>query len=196
MCLKVPVFQKIPRFSDAIFWKSVNSLTASSIFSRPILRSVINFVRDIEKLLINLHDSIQHALLRAISRINLHRSTNHTLLQAIELAYFGGQILHPSAMDPLIEANIDLLVRNIENQGFKGTLIAKESRAHTTRPAGDEGTPKTKRSVFWSHDLPVKVITSIDNISMVNIKAGSWASVTKVGAATQLSMNVRMCKYT
>ena len=35
--------------------------------------------------------------------------------EAMELAYFGAQVLHPSAMTPCIDDNIPVYVRNIFN---------------------------------------------------------------------------------
>lgn len=35
--------------------------------------------------------------------------------EAIELAYFGAQVLHPSAMMPCIEQGIPIYVRNVFN---------------------------------------------------------------------------------
>jgi len=41
----------------------------------------------------------------------------------MELAYFGAQVLHPSAMMPCIDDNIPVYVRNIFNPSFEGTVI-------------------------------------------------------------------------
>ena len=38
--------------------------------------------------------------------------------EAIELAYFGGQVLHPSAIGPLVEDEIACYVRNVLNVDF------------------------------------------------------------------------------
>lgn len=43
--------------------------------------------------------------------------------EAMELAYFGAQVLHPSAMVPCMDANIPVYVRNIFNPAFEGSVI-------------------------------------------------------------------------
>jgi len=83
--------------------------------------------------------------------------------EAIELAYFGGQVLHPTAMEPSMADNTPVYVRNVFNPTFEGTKISR--------------TPMTELNTSKS---AVKCITSIPNIAMVNVNAGSWASVSKV----------------
>jgi aspartokinase/homoserine dehydrogenase 1 len=78
--------------------------------------------------------------------------------EAIELAYFGGQVLHPSAMLPAVADNTPVYVRNVFNPAFAGTEITSK------------GDP----------DAAVQVITSIPKIAMVDIDGGSWASVSRV----------------
>jgi aspartate-semialdehyde dehydrogenase len=78
--------------------------------------------------------------------------------EAIELAYFGGQVLHPSAMLPCISDNTPVYVRNVFNTAFPGTKIA------------DQGDP----------DEIVQVVTSIPKIAMVRLDSGSFGSVSKV----------------
>ena len=47
--------------------------------------------------------------------------------EAMELAYFGAQVLHPSAMVPCIDLNIPVYIRNIFNRAFKGSVISGRS---------------------------------------------------------------------
>lgn len=47
--------------------------------------------------------------------------------EAMELAYFGAQVLHPSAMVPCIDNGIPVYIRNIFNRDFKGTVISGRS---------------------------------------------------------------------
>jgi aspartokinase/homoserine dehydrogenase 1 len=49
--------------------------------------------------------------------------------EAMELAYFGAQVLHPSAMVPCIDSNIPVYVRNIFNPSFEGTVIQGRCRS-------------------------------------------------------------------
>jgi len=46
-----------------------------------------------------------------------------TFDEAMELAYFGGQVLHPSAMVPCIEERIPVLVKTPEKRRRKGWLL-------------------------------------------------------------------------
>jgi len=88
--------------------------------------------------------------------------------EAIELAYFGGQVLHPTAMGPSIKDNTPVYVKNVFNPGFHGTTISKKGETSTS---------------------PVKFITSIPSIALVNIRAGSWASVSKVAGKAMGAMD-------
>ena len=49
--------------------------------------------------------------------------------EAIELAYFGAQVLHPSAMLPCIQGKIPIYVRNIFNPEHPGTVIEGRTRS-------------------------------------------------------------------
>jgi len=87
--------------------------------------------------------------------------------EAIELAYFGGQVLHPTAMLPAIADDTPVYVRNVFNPTFAGTKITREGQM-----AADDGT--------HAKNGPVKFITSIPSISLVNLSGGAWGSVSKV----------------
>lgn len=86
--------------------------------------------------------------------------------EAIELAYFGGQVLHPTAMIPCMADDTPVYVRNVFNPTFEGTKISKGGIS----PTDD----------LDSFRSPVKCITSIPNIAMVHIIGGSWSNVSKV----------------
>lgn len=62
--------------------------------------------------------------------------------EAMELAYFGAQVLHPSAMVPCIDSNIPVYVRNIFNPSFAGTVI--QGRCASLSDANQDG-----RVVNW-----------------------------------------------
>merc|ERR1711959_884215 len=76
--------------------------------------------------------------------------------EAIELAYFGGQVLHPTAMMPLMSDDTPMYVRNVFNPLFQGTKIDRKGRDDLKDDIMD--TSGIQRS-------PVKFITSIPNIS-------------------------------
>jgi bifunctional aspartokinase / homoserine dehydrogenase 1 len=90
--------------------------------------------------------------------------------EAMELAYFGAQVLHPSAMVPCIENNIPVYVRNIFNPAFAGTVISGRSR--TLRESLSEGgAVKNWRSK--SGEIPIKGITSVDKTALVTLEGAS-----------------------
>jgi aspartokinase/homoserine dehydrogenase 1 len=55
-----------------------------------------------------------------------------TFDEAMELAYFGGQVLHPSAMVPCIEKRIPVLVKNVFNPSHPGTTGTAEETPGTS----------------------------------------------------------------
>jgi len=87
--------------------------------------------------------------------------------EAIELAYFGAQVLHPSAMQPCIEGEIPIYVRNVFNPSHPGTVI--EGRAcmlseclALVDTATDDGPP-------------IKGITSVNKVALLTVE-GTGAS--------------------
>merc|ERR1711959_514347 len=84
--------------------------------------------------------------------------------EAIELAYFGGQVLHPTAMAPAMELDTPVYVRNVFNPAFEGTLITRGGQTSLSEADLEVASP-------------VKFITAIPNIAMVNVNGGSWGSV-------------------
>merc|ERR1719171_118553 len=91
--------------------------------------------------------------------------------EAIELAYFGAQVLHPSAMMPCIEGKIPIYVRNVFNPSHPGTVI--EGRAlglfdssEAWRKANvDADVKRVADQLRLSGDeSPIRGITSVDNV--------------------------------
>lgn len=89
--------------------------------------------------------------------------------EAMELAYFGAQVLHPSAMMPCIDENIPVYVRNIFNPAFKGTVI--QGRSKTLKEALGDSAVKNWRSK--SGEIPIKGITSVDKAALVTLEGAS-----------------------
>jgi len=89
-----------------------------------------------------------------------------TFDEAMELAYFGGQVLHPSAMIPCIENRIPVLVRNVFNPAHPGTRVYGRG---DERLRWDDQEPDVTDS-----DLPVKAITSIEKVSVVTLSGASF----------------------
>jgi len=88
--------------------------------------------------------------------------------EAMELAYFGAQVLHPSAMVPCIDDSIPVYVRNIFNPSFEGTVI--EGRSPSLKEVAETGIRN------WRSDkdvVPIKGITSVDKIALVTLEGAS-----------------------
>jgi len=134
--------------------------------------------------------------------------------EAIELAFFGAQVLHPSAMQPCIEGKIPIYVRNFENPEHPGTVI--EGRAcslEDQRLAWETEKKSTASSIVRKTACPVRLredespirgITSVDNVAILNIEGTGTSEVpdltstlSRVGVGitmlTQASSDASMC---
>ena len=86
----------------------------------------------------------------------------------MELAYFGAQVLHPSAMEPCIDQQIPVYVRNIFNPGFEGTIIT--GRCASLKDSFDN------KIMNWrskSGFVPIKGITSVNKVALVTLEGAS-----------------------
>jgi aspartokinase/homoserine dehydrogenase 1 len=75
--------------------------------------------------------------------------------EAMELAYFGAKVIHPQTMAPAVGRGIPIWIRNTFAPQKAGSLICAK--------------PDSK--------LPVKGITSIENIAMVNVEGAGMIGV-------------------
>jgi aspartokinase/homoserine dehydrogenase 1 len=75
--------------------------------------------------------------------------------EAMELAYFGAKVIHPQTMAPAVGRGIPIWIRNTFAPEKQGSLICAR--------------PTSK--------LPVKGITSIENIAMVNVEGAGMIGV-------------------
>jgi aspartokinase/homoserine dehydrogenase 1 len=75
--------------------------------------------------------------------------------EAMELAYFGAKVIHPQTMAPAVGRSIPIWIRNTFAPEKPGSLICAK--------------PDSK--------LPVKGITSIENIAMVNVEGAGMIGV-------------------
>jgi aspartokinase/homoserine dehydrogenase 1 len=89
--------------------------------------------------------------------------------EAMELAYFGAQVLHPSAMVPCIDSNIPVYVRNIFNPSFEGTVI--QGRCASLSEVNQDGKVVNWRSK--KGEIPIKGITSVDRVSLLTLEGAS-----------------------
>jgi aspartokinase/homoserine dehydrogenase 1 len=76
--------------------------------------------------------------------------------EAMELAYFGAKVIHPQTMAPAVGRSIPIWIRNTFAPDKPGTLIC----AHPD-----------------SDDQPVKGITSIENVALVNLEGAGMIGV-------------------
>lgn len=88
-----------------------------------------------------------------------------TFDEAMELAYFGGQVLHPSAMVPCIEHRIPVLVKNVFAPEDPGTRVYGRGDAFLRWEDQDDEIDET---------MPVKAITSIEKVSLITIAGTSF----------------------
>jgi aspartokinase/homoserine dehydrogenase 1 len=51
-----------------------------------------------------------------------------TYEEAMELSHFGAKVIHPPTMQPALEKNIPIRIKNTLNPQFKGTLISKKQK--------------------------------------------------------------------
>ena len=82
-------------------------------------------------------------------------------IEAMELSYFGASILHPRAVEPVMEKDIPIRVKNLLKPEDEGTLIGKEPE-HTEKAA--------------------KAITLIENTSIINIAGSGMRGISEVAA--------------
>lgn len=64
-----------------------------------------------------------------------------TFREAAELAFLGAKVLHPSSIQPAVDAGVPVRVRNSYHPSLPGTLIV---------PSSDSGSPKKERSTIAS----------------------------------------------
>ncbi|MFZ2070465.1 MAG: aspartate kinase [Halobacteriota archaeon] len=82
-------------------------------------------------------------------------------MEAMELSYFGASILHPRAIEPVIEKKVPIRVKNLLMPEDEGTLIGTEPE-------------QTKRAA--------KAITLIENTSIINIAGTAGKSISEVAS--------------
>ncbi len=82
-------------------------------------------------------------------------------MEAMELSYFGASVLHPRAIEPVIEKKVPIRVKNLQMPEDAGTLIAEEPE---------------------QTDKAAKAITIIENASIVNIAGTAVKSISELAA--------------
>ena len=75
--------------------------------------------------------------------------------EAMELAYFGAKVIHPQTMAPAVDDGIPIWIRNTFAPGKPGTLICAQPQSA----------------------LPVKGITSIEKVALINLEGAGMIGV-------------------
>jgi aspartokinase/homoserine dehydrogenase 1 len=81
--------------------------------------------------------------------------------EAMELSHFGAKVIFPASLQPAMEKSIPLLVKNTFNPSHKGTFVCD-------KPFSDNGF--------------IKGITSLRNVSLLNIEGSGMVGVAGVAA--------------
>ncbi len=94
--------------------------------------------------------------------------------EAMELTHFGAKVIYPPTLQPAFSANIPIRIRNTFNPSFEGTLVSK---------------------VSGPMDFPVKGISSIKDITLINVIGSGMVGVPGVasrlfGALAKNQINV------
>jgi bifunctional aspartokinase / homoserine dehydrogenase 1 len=83
-----------------------------------------------------------------------------TYEEAMEMSHFGAKVIHPPTMQPALDREIPLRIKNTFNPDFPGTLIGKHN-----------GTGK----------FPVKGISSIDEIALLRMQGSGMVGIAGIG---------------
>ena len=84
-----------------------------------------------------------------------------TYEEAMEMSHFGAKVIYPPTLQPAFQKKIPLRIRNTFNRDFKGTLI---------------------KSLADSGDYLVKGISSIRDISLINLQGSGMVGVAGVSS--------------
>lgn len=83
-----------------------------------------------------------------------------------ELAFYGAKVLHPKTVQPIINRNIPMRVRNTFNPTHEGTLIGAETQPSQT---------------------VIKAVTSVKNVSMLTVSGRGMLGVPGIAGRTFLA---------
>ncbi|MBC7114939.1 MAG: aspartate kinase [Archaeoglobi archaeon] len=81
--------------------------------------------------------------------------------EVMEMSYFGAKILHPRAVEPAMEKNIPIRVKNTFNPSFEGTVIKRDVKSEEV----------------------VKAVTLIKNVVLLNFFGAGMVGVPKVASS-------------
>ncbi|WP_201721282.1 aspartate kinase [Methanonatronarchaeum thermophilum] len=87
--------------------------------------------------------------------------------EAMELSFFGAEVLHPKSIEPAIEKNIPVRVKNTFNPSFEGTLIVKD----------EEKIEGVVKGVSAERDVALVNISGIDIIGTPGVAADAFSAL-------------------
>ena len=86
--------------------------------------------------------------------------TTMTYDEAMEMSHFGAKVIHPPTMQPALDRDIPIRIKNTFNPEFPGTKIARRS-------------PRGK--------YPIKGISSIDDVALLRIQGSGLVGTAGIG---------------
>ena len=82
-------------------------------------------------------------------------------VEAMELTHFGAKVIYPPTLQPAFAKNIPLKIRNTFNREFEGTTISKQAN---------------------SPEMPIKGISSIPEVALINVEGSGMVGVPGVAS--------------
>lgn len=92
--------------------------------------------------------------------------------EVAEMAYFGAKVLHPKTVQPLVDRNIPIRVKNTFNASHPGTLLTHHE--HTT--------PNTVKAVTAIRDVSLVTVAGRGMVGVPGIAARTFAAVAREDA--------------
>ncbi len=91
-------------------------------------------------------------------------------VEAMELSHFGAKVIHPPTMQPALDKNIPIVIKNTFNREFKGTIISKR---------------------IEENKFSVKAFSSIDNISLLRVEGSGMVGVAGIAERIFKALSVK-----
>jgi aspartokinase/homoserine dehydrogenase 1 len=95
---------------------------------------------------------------KVVSAFSIDRMTYE---EAMEMSHFGSKVIHPKVMQPALEKNIPIRIKNTFNPGFIGTVIGKEQS---------------------EQPYAIRGISSISHIALVTVEGSGMIGVAGISA--------------
>jgi len=104
-------------------------------------------------------------------------------LEAMEMSHFGAKVIYPPTIQPLLNKNIPLRIRNTFNRKFPGTVISRNPYATQNTPEGNEKL------------MAVKGISSIKEVALLSLQGSGMIGIPGIssrlfGALARRKINI------